>query len=245
VAHRTVRVENGVLRIEQRLRISARTVAIDVSGPACVLAHVDVARGSVAYRRGTTPIVAPRRFVVFLPPFAIVEAVLEQCTVTSVMYALRPGAPDVVPTEPVLFPVSDVDGASSMDEILALVTDGRDATAVGRTVDPSKLAAETKAIIDAEYGSPLGIGRIANRLRVSPAVLSRAFKSAHGLPPVSYRHQVRIVDALIRFARGEVPVEVFQDVGFDDLGRFYKVFRKLACAAPGVYRPARSRNAKT
>jgi AraC-like DNA-binding protein len=80
---------------------------------------------------------------------------------------------------------------------------------------------------------------------VSPGVLSRAFKDDYGVPPVRYRHQVRIVDALTRLASGDAPADVFQDVGFNDLSRFYKVFRKLACATPGAYRSGRSRNAKT
>jgi AraC-like DNA-binding protein len=107
------------------------------------------------------------------------------------------------------------------------------------------LAASGKAVIDREYGSSLEIGRIAARLRTSPAVFSRAFREAYGMPPVRYRHHVRIMDALTRFAEGAVPADVFQDVGFDDLSRFYKIFRKVTCAAPGVYRPGRSRNAKT
>jgi hypothetical protein len=53
------------------------------------------------------------------------------------------------------------------------------------------------------------------------------------------------MDALVRFAEGAAPIDVFQDVGFDDLSRFYKIFRKVACAAPGSYRPVRSKNAKT
>lgn len=49
----------------------------------------------------------------------------------------------------------------------------------------------------------------------------------------------------MRLADGAVPVDVFQDVGFDDLSRFYKIFRRVACAAPGSYRPIQSKNAKT
>jgi AraC-like DNA-binding protein len=65
------------------------------------------------------------------------------------------------------------------------------------------------------------------------------------MPPVRYRHHVRIMDALMQFAEGAAPAQVFQDVGFDDLSRFYKIFRKVTCAPPGSYRPARSRIAKT
>lgn len=49
----------------------------------------------------------------------------------------------------------------------------------------------------------------------------------------------------MQFAEGALPAAVFQNVGFDDLSRFYKIFRKVSCAPPGAYRPARSRTAKT
>jgi AraC-like DNA-binding protein len=75
--------------------------------------------------------------------------------------------------------------------------------------------------------------------------MSRTFRNAYGLPPVRYRHHVRIMDALLRFAAGAAPADVSLDVGFEDLSRFYKVFRRLVCGVPGAYRPRRSRNAKT
>lgn len=108
---------------------------------------------------------------------------------------------------------------------------------VGRAPDPCAFARTTKAILDAEYGTAIAIGRIAERVQAAPATLSRIFKRTYGMPPVRYRHHVRIMDAMMRFAEGAVPVDVFQDVGFDDLSRFYKIFRKVACAAPGSYLP--------
>jgi AraC-like DNA-binding protein len=53
------------------------------------------------------------------------------------------------------------------------------------------------------------------------------------------------MDALMQFAEGAAPAQVFQDVGFDDLSRFYNIFRKVTCAPPGSYRPPKSRIAKT
>jgi len=117
--------------------------------------------------------------------------------------------------------------------------------AIGRARDPSPLALRAKAILDTEYGTTLAIANIARRLRVSSAVLSRTFKRTYGMPPIRYRHYLRVMDALMRFAEGGVPASVSLDVAFEDLSRFYKILRKVACAAPGVYRPTRSKNAKT
>ena len=62
---------------------------------------------------------------------------------------------------------------------------------------------------------------------------------------MKYRHHVRIMDALLRLASGTAPVDASFDAGFEDLSRFYKIFRKVACGAPGSYRAGSSRNAKT
>lgn len=214
-----------------------------MSGPACVYAHVAIARGTVAYLTGTTRVSVPDHYELFLPPFAIVQASLETCEVTTQAIAFH--APDAVQREPVLLPASRHGPARTLDEILERLRLTEHPRYIGRAGAPAPLAARAKAIIDAEYTSLLEIGRIAARLRTPPAVLSRTFKGAFGLPPVRYRHHVRIMDALMQFADGAVPAAVFQDVGFDDLSRFYKVFRKVACTAPGAYRPQKSKSAKT
>jgi hypothetical protein len=61
-----------------------------------------VRRGSLAYLRGESRICAPRRFALFLPPGAVVQAVLEGCDVTSLAVAFRPLASDTIPAGPVL-----------------------------------------------------------------------------------------------------------------------------------------------
>jgi AraC-like DNA-binding protein len=118
-------------------------------------------------------------------------------------------------------------------------------TNIDRAPQPSALALHTKAVIDREYEGALEIGRISARYRTSSAVLSRTFRRTFGIPPVRYRHHVRVMDALMQFAEGAAPIDVFQNVGFDDLSRFYKIFRKITCSPPGTYRQTRSRIAKT
>lgn len=214
-----------------------------MSGPACIYARIRVTRGVVAYLSAHTRISAPDDCELFLPPFAVVQASLERCDVTTAAVAFR--APGGLFDQPVLLPATGRGPLRSRDDVFERLRGATNVTYVGRAADPAPLAARAKAMIDAEYETPLEIGRVAARLRTSPAVLSRTFKDAFGMPPVRYRHHLRIMDALTRFAEGAAPAEVFQDVGFDDLSRFYKIFRKVACAAPGSYRPRKSRSAKT
>jgi AraC-like DNA-binding protein len=244
MARRIVQVEPGLLRIEQRLRIPGLEIGTDVSGPVCIYALVQVRRGTVAYVHGDSQIRAPRVFALFLPPFSVVQAALERCDVTSVAVAFRPLPSDEFPRHAVLLAEGALAAGSRIDALERIRTTAA-WTNVGRNHNPAPLAANAKTIIDRHYGAPLEIGRIAARLHVSPAVLSRTFRLAYGIPPVRYRHHVRVMDALMQFAEGAAPAQVFQDVGFDDLSRFYKIFRKVSCAPPGSYRPAKSRNAKT
>lgn len=245
MSRRIVRVDHAVLRIDQRIRIARRELGTDVSGPACIYADVEVASGTVVYLRGEARTHAPRRFAIFLPPFAVVQASLHRCDVVTVGFAFRPPTSHGLPLRPLLLPASTNHPPRSMDDVLQELRVTEGAVDVARDRDPTPLAAGAKAILDTGYGASLPIGHIADRLHASPATLSRAFAHAYGMPPVRYRHQVRIMDALIRFAEGAAPADVFQDVGFDDLSRFYKIFRQVACAAPGSYRPTRSKNAKT
>lgn len=234
-----------MLRIDQQIRIPHAEVGTDASGPACIFAAVEVAQGDVVYLRGEEVISAPKQFTVFLPPFAVVQARLEQCDVTTAGVAFRPPASARLPRRPLLLPAACRDLPESVEDLVTRLALVEGAVDVGRCPDPSRLASRTKAILDAEYDMGIAIGHIADRVQAAAATLSRTFKRAYGLTPVRYRHHVQIMDALVRFAEGAVPIDVFQDVGFDDLSRFYKVFRKVACAPPGSYRPVRSRNAKT
>jgi methylphosphotriester-DNA--protein-cysteine methyltransferase len=66
--------------------------------------------------------------------------------------------------------------------------------------------------------------------------MSRAFKSSYGMPPVRYRHVIRTMDGMMRLLDGEPVTRVFQDVGFDDLTRFYQHFKRYTLSPPSKYR---------
>lgn len=64
--------------------------------------------------------------------------------------------------------------------------------------------------------------------------LSRQFKLDLGMSPSAYLRQLRLADAPLRLARGEGIVNVSLDVGYNDLSRFYKQFRKTTSTSPGA-----------
>ena len=68
VSDRAVAIQEGALRIEQRIRTSRRQIGIDVSGPVCIYAHVQVTSGRVLYLHGNEEVIAPSCFSLYLPP---------------------------------------------------------------------------------------------------------------------------------------------------------------------------------
>jgi AraC-like DNA-binding protein len=243
VNRRIVHIERGLVRIEQDVRIPGTEIGTDVSGPLCIFADVRIVAGTIAYLQAESAMVTPRRFAIFLPPFAIVQARLDRCAVTTRGIAFRMPSRQL-PSSAILLPFGGTD-ATSVDDALALLDAATGAMDIGRAPLPMPLAGRAKTLLDRDYATTRTIGYLARALNLSAASLSRLFKRTYGMPPVRYRHQLRVMDALLRFAEGAAPTEVALDVGFDDLSRFYKMFRKIACAAPGTYRPKRSKNAKT
>ncbi|MGH9908785.1 MAG: helix-turn-helix domain-containing protein, partial [Pyrinomonadaceae bacterium] len=56
------------------------------------------------------------------------------------------------------------------------------------------------------------------------------------MSPNAYLRQLRVADVPLLLARGEEIVNVSLDVGYNDLSRFYKQFRKTTKTSPGVCR---------
>jgi AraC-like DNA-binding protein len=175
------------------------------------------------------------RFGVFYPPFTLVR-----CFVANVRGSVRgigsvediPGLPKM----PFIFETDfdrDFDG---LDDAIGVLDAGRDRRSIEVNTKPSLVSLRAKRLIDENYLVYPSIGRIAGRLRVSPEHLSRQFKRDYGLSPSAYLHQLRVAEATFRLSLGEEIVDISGDVGYNDLSRFYKQFRKTTRTSPAVCR---------
>ena len=99
-------------------------------------------------------------------------------------------------------------------------------------------------MIDQTYAVDQPLSVLAKKLRTTPSALSHAFRNAYGLPPVRYRHSLRVLDAMMRLLEGQEILHVCHEVGFSDLSRFYKLFGEIVCAPPARYRTKPARNAR-
>jgi len=236
----------GLLRVRQRVQVGGQEPGADATGPYWVFAVVRVHGGGLRYLRGRERVAPPgRSFAVFMPPWSIVRTAPAVCVATTDAIASAAPLFEGAPARPVAWRWPGGAPPGTIAGIARAVRGAGSFMDVSREVDPTESARRAKVTIDEAYCRPVTLARLAAQTGLSTSVMSRAFKRAYGMPPVEYRHRLRVMDAMFRLAAGGEILTVLEDVGFGDASRLYSHFRSLLCAPPGSYSRRRSRNAKT
>jgi AraC-like DNA-binding protein len=97
--------------------------------------------------------------------------------------------------------------------------------------------------IDRHYTRPLTVAELAKSARLSTFHFIRAFRAATGHTPHQYLRARRIARAQELLVTTPMPVtEVCDAVGFQSLGSFSALFRRLTGETPAQYRAHRRRS---
>jgi AraC-like DNA-binding protein len=182
------------------------------------------------------------RFAVFYPPFSIVDMYGRD------VRGLVAGVGSVTlhmdfPCVPMIFEVGESKSISNLVDAERIFSASINARAIPITAKPSLLSVKTKRLIDENYRDYPSIRRIADRLNVSHEHLSRQFKNDFRLPPSAYLHKLRMAEANYKLATGGEIVDVSNEVGYNDLSRFYKQFKKQNKKSPGTCKTILRKNA--
>lgn len=178
---------------------------------------------------------ADERFGVFYPPFTLVRAHFKEIHghVRGVGSEVRlSGLPDF----PFIFETTYSDHFTTTDQVLDVLAACGNRRSISVNTDPSLITLKAKRLIDENYLVYPSIARIASRLKISHEHLSRQFKKDFGITPSAYLHKLRVAEATFRLSRGEEIVDISLEVGYNDLSRFYKQFRKATRTSPAVCR---------
>ena len=234
---RMTRLPDGLTWIEEDMVIRGRLFGPFVTGPGWMLERHLVRRGTAGYvQDGAVLPITSSSFVLFYAPFSVTELVAEDLETRWV--GLGGEAPSAPAEGPLILEVPPDETVESPADLLALFGARRAARPFDRSTRPSPLARRARSLLDASYRDAPRIAALAARLSVSHAHLTRAFKRDFGLTPLAYRHALRATEAARRLTEGEPIVDVAGEVGYEDLGRFYKSFRKAMRSSPGRCRPA-------
>ncbi len=172
-------------------------------------------------------------FGVLYPPFSLTRLRFQNPRGRVVGIAASVDLPDELLDPPLLFDTS-FNSPTSGAAAIELIRAGRNRQSIEACPSASLISREAKRLIDENHLADPSIARIAERVGVSHAHLSRQFKRDFGMSPSEYLRRLRVADAPLRLARGEDIINVSLDVGYNDLSRFYKQFRKTTNTSPGV-----------
>ena len=104
---------------------------------------------------------------------------------------------------------------------------------------PSSLP-EIREYIDRHYAKQLSVPHLAKLAGLSRFHFIRAFRAEAGVTPHQYLRERRIARAQELLVTTPMPVtEICDAVGFQSLGSFCALFKRLTGEAPAAYRAAR------
>lgn len=102
-----------------------------------------------------------------------------------------------------------------------------------------------RRFLDRHYDMPITIEQLSREAALSPYYFIRVFRRVYRQTPHQYLVQRRIVRAKELLRTTDLPVtEICASVGFESLGSFSALFRKIAGISPSAYRLSVQASAK-
>jgi len=119
-------------------------------------------------------------------------------------------------------------------------TDHHDPYLVGEIsvyLNPHKQVHLARLLLDRNYQTPITIDDLSRQVALSPYYLIRAFRHVYKQTPHQYLVGRRVAAAKELLRNSDISVtEICAAVGFESLGSFSTLFRKLAGVSPRAYR---------
>ncbi len=232
---KTSLLADGAYLFEDELEVHGVLAAKVITCTAWLLELYELKSGDVFFISGTRKVRATAKsFGVLYPPFTISQPSVDNAKGRLVGVAATEPLPTGFTEVPTMFETMSTELPTGVAQVLEIVRLGENHQSVELNPKPSLLSLKAKRLIDENYLSYPSIARVARRLGVTHEHLSRQFKRDFEISPSAYLHQLRLADAPLKLAKGEEIINVSQDVGYNDLSRFYKQFRKATKTSPGV-----------
>lgn len=94
-----------------------------------------------------------------------------------------------------------------------------------------------RQLLDRGYATPITIQQLSREVALSPFYLIRLFRRIYKQTPHQYLIRLRISRAKELLSSSDLSVtEICADVGFESLGSFSALFRKIVGIPPSAYR---------
>jgi len=227
---------DGEYSIEDEISIPGEGISPLVFCAGWLLEIIDIGSGEYSFLRdGEKVRTGSDRIGAYYPPFTVIQTYVRSLKgrVTGVGSIKML---DGLPSKPVVFETNFAEEFTSAYQAVDVISSATNIQSIELNTNPSLLSIRAKRLIDDNYLIYPSIARIASKLKVSHEHMSRQFKRDYKMSPSKYLHQLRYADATYKLSLGEEIVDVSYDVGYNDLSRFYKQFRKSAKMSPATCR---------
>lgn len=98
-----------------------------------------------------------------------------------------------------------------------------------------KRIVQAKLFIDEHYAGNIDLSNIADEAFFSKYHFIRLFKSTYGKTPYQYLTSVRIDQAKQMLKTGEMVSTICNVLGFESLGSFSRLFKRVVGVSPSIY----------
>ena len=104
-------------------------------------------------------------------------------------------------------------------------------------LNPHKQVRLARRVLDRNYSAPITIEDLSREVALSPFYLIRAFRHVYKQTPHQYLVGRRIAKAKELLRNSDLSVtDICMEVGFESLGSFSVLFRKVVGLSPSAYR---------
>lgn len=184
------------------------------------------------------------RILIYIPPFSIIEweiFALELKWKAMFSWKLKPSFKYKTASAFNLNIEDDeiIDGLLNQDKCIDdFLSSFEFLFEVGKKSIENSISFAIKVKIDRYLGQTKKIEEIAQELNIHSYKLTREFKKAFGLSPVAYRNKARIFESMTKLLglKNNSVLRTAYEVGFGDLSRFNKEFKKITGATPSQYK---------
>ncbi len=172
----------------------------------------------------------------YVPPYTPVEwsCASGWCQWTSYCVNAQPEAS--FPNSAIMFPVSPDFCAHSYDDLVNLIMDAKTYKKAGISSYPTLVTQKIQEFLNNNYAEPLNMSDISKELKIPQSSMIYNFKSTYGFPPVMYRSNLRVFDALQRIGQGEQLTKACYSSGFSDYSGFYRNFMEVIGINPNHFK---------
>ena len=240
------RTSDGNFKLIREIQTKQKLVTNDFTGPYWIYAKFKLKGKEAIFRHNGELIkIKSKSFSLWFPPFSMIEITYENVKLKGEMLIGRDILEDNIASNPMVIYKDNEKLPLNLKSVLARVKKfSKDGQEISLSNCASALSLKCKKCLDQKFNSNIPISDISESLKTSHSYMTRTFKKDFGITPVFYRNWMRVMSASFLLLEQNSILETQEKVGFEDLSRFNKQFKRITHSTPRQFKPKRkSKNA--